>query len=59
MNYSAVWRTGKLAFNPYIARHLGLLENQEILGYIYIGTTNGKTKKIPEIECQKNTEFFK
>ena len=31
MNYSAVWRTGKLAFNPYIARHLGLLENQEIL----------------------------
>ena len=53
MNYSAVWRTGKLAFNPYIARHLGLLENQEILGYIYIGTTDGKNKKIPEIDINK------
>ena len=53
MNYSAVWRTGKLAFNPFIAEHLGLLENQEILGYIYIGTTDGKTKKIPEIDINK------
>jgi nitroreductase len=53
MNYSAVWRTGKLAFNPFIAEHLGLLENQEILGYIYIGTTDGKNKKIPEIDVNK------
>ena len=53
MNYSAIWRTGKLAFNPHVARHLGLSEDQEVLGYIYIGTSDGKSKKIPDIDIDK------
>ena len=34
LGYSAIWRTGKLAFNPFIASKLNLEANQEILGYM-------------------------
>ena len=36
MNYSCIWRTGKLAFNRDVQNDLGLNENQEILGYLYV-----------------------
>jgi len=52
LGYSAVWRTGKLAFNPFIESKLNLEANQEILGYIYIGTADGKNKKIPELDVE-------
>jgi nitroreductase len=52
LGYSAIWRTGKLAFNPFIASKLNLEANQEILGYIYIGTADGKNKKIPELDVK-------
>ena len=41
LGYSAIWRTGKLAFNPFVASKLNLEANQEILGYIYVGTADG------------------
>jgi len=49
LGYSAIWRTGKLAFNPFVASKLNLESNQEILGYIYVGTAAGANKKIPEM----------
>ena len=52
LGYSAIWRTGKLAFNPFISSKLNLEANQEILGYIYIGTADGKNKKIPELDVE-------
>ena len=52
LGYSAIWRTGKLAFNPFIESKLNLEANQEILGYIYIGTADGKNKKIPELDVK-------
>ena len=52
LGYSAIWRTGKLAFNPFIASRLNLEANQEILGYIYVGTEDGTNKKIPELEIE-------
>ena len=48
MNYSSIWRTGKLAFNRDVQRELNLKDNQEILGYLYVGTEVGKKKKVPE-----------
>ena len=49
LGYSAIWRTGKLAFNTFRASKLNLESNQEILGYIYVGTADGANKKIPEM----------
>ena len=42
MGYSAVWRTGNMAFNPEITKFLGLEENFKIIGYLYVGTSTGK-----------------
>ena len=52
LGYSAIWRTGKLAFNPFVSSRLGLNKDQEILGYLYVGTADGKNKKIPEIDVE-------
>ena len=58
MNYSCIWRTGKLAFNEIIQKKLGLKQNQEILGYLYIGTEVGKKKKIPELDTGNFVEYL-
>ena len=49
LGYSAIWRTGKLAFNPFVASKLNLESNQEIHSYIEVGTADGANKKIPEM----------
>ena len=58
LGYSAIWRTGKLAFNPFIASKLKLEANQEILGYIYVGTADGKNKKIPELDVKDFVSYL-
>ena len=50
MKYSAIWRTGKLAFNRFVSNKLGLDNTEEILGYLYVGTSDGKNKKVPELD---------
>ena len=50
MKYSAIWRTGKLAFNRYVSNKLGLEDTEEILGYLYVGTPDGKNKNVPELD---------
>ena len=47
MGFSAVWRTGQMAFNPEITKYLGLQENFQIIGYLYVGTSMGKEKPLP------------
>ena len=53
LGYSAIWRTGKLAFNPFVSIGLGLKKDQEILGYLYVGTSDGKNKQIPKLDIEK------
>ena len=58
MKYSSIWRTGKLAFNENIQKALGLKNNQEILGYLYVGTEVGKTKKIPSLDIDDFVSYL-
>ena len=58
MNYSCIWRTGKMAFNKIISKDLGLDENQEILGYLYIGTEAGEKKKIPDLDIDDFVSYL-
>lgn len=58
MNYSSIWRTGKLAFNKLVQTELGLESNQEILGYLYIGTEMGKKKEIPSLDIDKFVRYL-
>jgi nitroreductase len=58
LNYASIWRTGKLAFNELVQKDLGLLPNQEILGYLYIGTEVGKRKKVPSLDIDKFVQYL-
>lgn len=58
IGYSAIWRTGNMAFNPEITKFLGLEENFKIIGYLYVGTSTGKEKPIPELEIQDFLEVW-
>ena len=49
LGYGAVWRTGKMAFNPHLVEALNLPENSEIIGFLYIGTPSKQGKSIPEL----------
>ena len=46
LNYSGMWRTGKLSFNRSISNLLWLADNESVIGYLYIGTNVGPEKKI-------------
>ena len=58
MNYACIWRTGKLAFNKTVQKSLGLDNNQEILGYLYIGTEVGTKKKIPSLDIDDFVSYL-
>ena len=48
--YAGIWRTGDAAFDPAVMQALGLDEDEEIVGFIYIGTRQGKAKPLPELD---------
>ena len=45
----AFWRTGWVAEDKQIQRQLGMHENEQMLGYIYIGTPKIALKEVPKI----------
>ncbi|MFY8274941.1 NAD(P)H nitroreductase [Pseudoalteromonas sp. SSDWG2] len=42
---SGIWRTGAYAQSPFVKRALGLTEQDEIMGFLYVGT--------PTLDCPK------
>jgi hypothetical protein len=47
-----------MAFNPRITEKLGLKENFQIIGYLYIGTSMGKEKPLPEHDLNEFLELW-
>lgn len=43
----AVWRTGDMAFDAHVHKGLGLAENEELIGYLYIGTPLTEPRTAP------------
>ena len=58
MNYSCIWRTGKMAFNEMVQQELSLNDHQEVLGYLYIGTEVGDKKKIPNLDIDDFVSYL-
>jgi len=50
--YGAYWRTGKYSSerNEYISSELSLNREDEVLGYLYVGTPEIDAPKIPELQ---------
>jgi nitroreductase len=47
--FGGVWRTGSNAFDATVKQGLGLLDNEEIVGFLYLGTVDGSYKKLSEL----------
>lgn len=60
LSYSAMWRTGSLAFSDTVAEGLSLLPNEKALGFIYLGTRDSQyaVKKLPEHSLDKFVTTF-
>ena len=58
LKYSSIWRTGKVAFNKFVDKKLGLEPNQTIIGFIYVGKNKGKQKNIPKINSREFVKYL-
>ena len=58
--YGAYWRTGKYSTerNKYISSELSLDNNDEVLGYLYVGTPEVDAPKIPELENENFVTYW-
>ena len=46
----AVWRTGEFAYDPHVMKGLGLAEQERLLGFLYLGTPEGRIRSAPVLE---------
>ena len=49
--YAGVWRTGEPAFDRNVMEALGLGEDEEITGFLYLGSRVGQAKPIPQLSA--------
>lgn len=46
----AVWRTGAFSYDQHVAKGLKLAANERLLGFIYLGTPEGRLRTPPALE---------
>lgn len=46
----AIWRTGDMAHDRFVAQGLGLEEHEQIVGFIYLGNVEGERRLPPQLE---------
>ena len=46
LGYGAMWRTGAMAYDATVKSGLGLLDNEQIIGFLYLGEIEGKLKPV-------------
>ena len=49
MGYAGIWRTGAMAFDRRVMDALGLAADEEITGVLYLGSSQGPRKPVPEL----------
>jgi nitroreductase len=50
MGFGAIWRTGDNSYDPFIHQGLGLMSNEHIVGYVYVGTPLAQAKPLPALD---------
>lgn len=53
LGLGAYWRTGTPAFDDTVKEGLGLTENEQIIGFIYLGTPDGRSRRLPEFDVSE------
>ncbi len=49
LGVGAYWRTGPMAYHPSVMKDLGLVEGESVVGFLYLGSPEGKLKPLPEL----------
>jgi nitroreductase len=52
LGYGAVWKTGAPAYDPEVKTALGLSPDDDIIGFLYIGTRTGGSSPIPRPDAK-------
>jgi nitroreductase len=50
LGFAGIWRTGDPAFDPNVMAGLGMSANEEIIGFLYLGTRDGACKGLPVVD---------
>ncbi|UUD64093.1 NAD(P)H nitroreductase [Pseudomonas seleniipraecipitans] len=45
-----VWRTGELSHDPIVDAGLGLADNEQVIGYLYLGTPQRELRAAPQAD---------
>jgi nitroreductase len=46
----AVWRTGDLAYSKHVAEGLGLVEGEEVIAFLYLGTPQKEPRVAEKVD---------
>ncbi|MDC0893094.1 nitroreductase [Pseudomonadales bacterium] len=49
----AMWRTGSMTYHSRVREGLGVAQNEKIIGFIYMGSIEGKTRLVPEMNVSQ------
>lgn len=50
LGFAGIWRTGDAAFDRNVMAGLGLSADEEIIGFVYLGTRDGGCKGLPVVD---------
>jgi len=53
LGFGAMWKTGDAAYDPEVKAAFGLTPDDEIIGFLYVGTNVGGSSPIPRPEAEK------
>ena len=49
----AMWRTGSMTYHSRVREGLDVAQNEKIIGFIYLGSIEGKTRLVPEMNVSQ------
>jgi len=52
LGYGAMWKTGAPAYDPQVKTALGLAADDDIVGFLYIGTNAGGSSPVPRPDAR-------
>ncbi|WP_440876730.1 NAD(P)H nitroreductase [Thalassotalea sp. PLHSN55] len=58
LGYGAMWRTGELSYNSHVKQQLNVSEDDEIVGFLYIGTVGKECPTKPKKSYTEHTSFL-
>ena len=55
LGFAGIWRTGSVSYSRSFMSSMGLQANETIVGFVYLGTADGPSKKLPHLAVN---DFF-